>query len=90
MPTNNKINTRLYFIYLNLSIIFAKKKYKFLKPKIAKILEVNTMNESVVTANIAGIESTANNTSLNSTTIKVAKEAVMNLFPFFLPFPLHL
>ena len=38
----------------------ASKKYKLLKPRIAKIFEVITINELVVIANIAGIESNAN------------------------------
>ena len=44
----------------------ASKKYKLLKPRIAKIFEVITINELVVIANIAGIESNANTKSVIS------------------------
>jgi hypothetical protein len=44
---------------------FDKKKYNDLNPIIAKILELYTINGSVVTAKIAGILSKANNKSVN-------------------------
>ena len=48
---------------------FAKRKYSERNPKIAKILEVyNIKGSSGAIAKIAGIESTANNKSVNSIT----------------------
>lgn len=72
----------------------AKAKYKDLKPKIAKILDVKTINESVVIAKIAGIESIAKITSVNSTAMRVRNSGVMWVLPFSfiknLPFSLLL
>ncbi len=55
----------------------------------ANMFEVNTINGSVVMAKIAGMESTANNTSENSTTIRHAKDkvAVVLLFNFIKNLP---
>ncbi|MNT85676.1 hypothetical protein D3C72_2258640 [compost metagenome] len=47
--------------------MFTNKKNIDRKPIMAKMFEKNTMYGSLVTAKIAGIESTANNKSVNST-----------------------
>ena len=63
------ITARPYFSLENKSIEFANKKYKDLKPSIAKILEEYNINgSSGATANIAGMESTANIKSVDSIT----------------------
>ena len=54
--------------YLNIGSNPANKKYIDLKPRMAKTLDVNNITGSFETENIAGIESTANNRSVNSTT----------------------
>ena len=69
-------------MYLNLSSIPERKKYRLLNPKIEKILELKIMNESSVILKIAGIESTANRISVNSTTISAANKGVATFFPF--------
>jgi len=77
-----RTKTRLILINLNLFIIAAKTKYKDLRPRIAKILDVNTIKESVVTEKIAGIESTANITSVVSITIRTMNNGVICFTPF--------
>ena len=72
-----------YFTYWNFSIIPERKKYKFRKPRIAKILEVKTIKGSLVIEKIAGIESTAKRISVNSITINVAKRAVATFLESF-------
>ena len=54
--------------YLNIGSNPANKKYIDLNPNMAKILDVNSIIGSFETENIAGILSTANNRSVNSTT----------------------
>ena len=39
-PVNIKINATPYFIYLNILFNLAKRKYRLLKPNMAKILEL--------------------------------------------------
>ena len=63
-------NDKPTFKYLNLSIIPASKKNIERSPKMAKMLEKNTMYGSLVTEKIAGIESTAKIRSVNSMIIK--------------------
>ncbi|MNI96772.1 hypothetical protein D3C73_1552950 [compost metagenome] len=46
----------------------ASRKYSARRPMMAKMLEVNTINGSVVTAKMAGMLSTANTTSVASIT----------------------
>jgi len=58
------------------SNIPASRKNNERSPKIAKMLEVNTMNGSVVTAKIAGIESSAKITSVNSTSKSAVNRGV--------------
>ena len=76
--------TKEYFIYWNLSSILDKKKNKFLRPIMAKILELKTIKGSVVILKIAGIESTAKRISENSTTTNAAISEVAINFPLFL------
>lgn len=52
------------------------RKYSDRSPKMAKALELNTMNCSWLTARIAGMESTANTTSVVSTMISTASSGV--------------
>ena len=62
---------------------FAKRKYSERNPKIAKILEVyNIKGSSGAIAKIAGIESTANNKSVNSITPTTTSNGVANFTPF--------
>ena len=75
---------KLVFRYLKFIKEDASTKYKDLKPKIAMMLLVKTMNSSSVIEIIAGIESKAKNKSVNSITINAKKEPVMNKMPFFL------
>ena len=63
---------------------FESKKYKDLKPKIAKILEVYSIKGSLDIAKIAGIESTAKITSVNSITATTTKRGVAILTPFLI------
>ena len=51
-------------------------KYRARSPRMAKILEVNTMNGSRVTAKIAGIESTANTRSVSSIATSTSNSGV--------------
>ena len=53
------------------------------RPMTAKTFEVKTMNESLVTAKIAGILSTAKMRSVNSTTISTRKRGVKYRMPFW-------
>ncbi|MNR14158.1 hypothetical protein D3C85_1306190 [compost metagenome] len=55
---------------------FDNKKYNARKPRIANILDVYKMNGSFEIAKIAGIESTANNTSVNSITATTTSKGV--------------
>ena len=79
MKTNKKANP--IFRYLNLSIIPANKKNIERSPKMAKILEKNTMYGSLVTEKIAGMESTAKIRSVNSIIIKTRNSGVIFLTP---------
>ena len=54
--------------------MFTKRKNIDLKPNIANMLEKKTIYGSFVTAKIAGIESTANITSVNSTINNTKKQ----------------
>jgi hypothetical protein len=82
-PTKRRIIISEYLTYWNFSIIPERKKYKFRKPRIAKILEVKTIKGSLVIEKIAGIESTAKRISVNSITINVAKRAVATFLESF-------
>ena len=59
----------------------ATAKYSERRPRIANAFEVNTRNGSRVTARIAGIESTANTTSVNSTITRATNNGVANVRP---------
>ena len=73
-----------YFNKLNIWMKFAKRKYSALKPKMANILEVYKMKgSSGAIAKIAGIESTANNRSVNSITATTTNKGVAILTPFW-------
>ena len=63
-------------------IKFDNKKYKERKPRMAKILEVYRINGSFEIAKIAGIESTANKTSVNSITATTTNQGVAIFRPF--------
>ena len=52
------------------------------RPRIAKMLDVKTMKGSLVTAKIAGIESTAKIRSLISTQTSARKSGVARSWPF--------
>ncbi|MNL82358.1 hypothetical protein D3C87_2097230 [compost metagenome] len=60
--------------------MFTNKKNIERKPKIAKIFEKNTIYGSLVTAKIAGIESTAKIRSANSITNKTMNSGVTKVF----------
>ncbi len=75
-PIKIKITAKPYLSKENRSAKSASKKYIALSPIIAKILDVNTMNGSVVTANIAGILSTAKIRSLISTSTSTTNNGV--------------
>jgi hypothetical protein len=60
--------------------MFARKKYIERKPRIAKILELNTKKGSFVMARMVH---TAKITSMTSITIKATKEALRRLYVFF-------
>lgn len=57
-------------------------KYKLLKPRIANIFDVIMINESVVMAKIAGIESIANTKSVISTITSATSIGVAYKIPF--------
>ena len=82
--TNNNITDKLVFKYLKFTKDEANTKYSERSPKIAMMLLVNTINSSSVIDIIAGIESSANNKSVNAITIKARKDAVMKISPPFL------
>ena len=72
-----------YLKYWKISIIPASAKYRARSPKIAKTFEVYTINGSLEIPKIAGIESTANITSVDSITTKTNNNNVAyTLFPF--------
>ena len=59
----------------------ARQKYSARSPRMAKAFEANTMNGSRLTARIAGIESTANTTSVVSIRISTANSGVASARP---------
>lgn len=59
----------------------ASRKYSARKPRMAKALDVKTRNGSVVTAKMAGMESTAKSTSVVSTTTRAASSGVASHRP---------
>ena len=64
---NDNITANPYFKYLNIPIKLASKKYKLLKPRIAKILDEYNMNGSFgAIAKIAGILSPPSLSHTNS------------------------
>ena len=63
-------------MYRKCSIIGASAKYRLRRPSTANTFELNTRNGWLVTAKIAGIESTANMTSEVSTNISTTKSRV--------------
>ena len=65
-------------------MILINRKNIDLNPIIAKILEKKTIYGSLVTAKIAGIESTAKIKSVNSTISKTKKSGVKCFLPFIL------
>jgi len=58
-------------------MILLNRKNKERSPIIAKILEKKTIYGSLVTENIAGTESKAKTTSVNSTTIRATNSGVI-------------
>ncbi len=60
----------------------ASRKNRARRPRMAKMLEVYTMNGSRVIARIAGTESTANMMSVVSITISTGTSAVATRLPF--------
>ncbi|MNQ97484.1 hypothetical protein D3C85_1131380 [compost metagenome] len=61
----------------------AKRKYKALKPNMAKMLEVYKINgSSGAIAKIAGMESTAKIKSVNSITATTTNNGVASFIPF--------
>ncbi len=54
------------------------------RPSTAMMLAVNTMKPSVVTAKMAGIESTAKSTSVNSITTSTSRRGVAMRTPFLM------
>ena len=82
-PINDRITASPYFNLLNMYIKLANKKYNERNPKMAKILEVYKINgSSGAIAKIAGILSTANNKSVNSTIATTTNKGVAILIPF--------
>ncbi|MNN38830.1 hypothetical protein D3C81_1528430 [compost metagenome] len=61
----------------------ASRKYSARRPMMAKMLEVNTMKGSVVTAKIAGMLSTANTRSLASISTSTRNIGVAQRRPFW-------
>jgi hypothetical protein len=62
---------------------FAKRKYKLLNPKIAKMFDIYRINgSSGAIAKMAGMESTAKSKSVNSITATTTKRGVAILTPF--------
>ena len=76
IPTKLKMAIKLYSKWANLANMSAKKKYMERKPKMAKILELNTKNGSDVIAKMAGTLSKAKITSITSITIKAINKGV--------------
>jgi hypothetical protein len=60
----------------------ARRKYKLLRPRIAKTFEVMTINESVVIAKMAGMESSANTRSVISTITRATSIGEAKSTPF--------
>src|SRR5215210_1791938 len=71
-PTKTSTTESPRLRYTKRCIKPASMKYKARRPRMAKALEVQTTNVSVVIAKIAGMESTANTTSVVSTAINTA------------------
>ncbi len=72
-----------YLSLLNIWIKLANKKYKDLRPKMAKIFDEYRIKGSFgAIAKIAGIESTAKSKSVNSTTATTTKRGVATFTPF--------
>lgn len=79
----DKIIAKPYFNFENICMKFDNRKYIDLKPKIAKIFEVYKINgSSGAIEKIAGIESTANNKSVNSITPTTTNNGVASFTPF--------
>ena len=64
------------FRYTNRSAEPASRKYSARRPRTAKALEVNTTNRSLVTPNTAGIESSANTTSVTAMATRATSRGV--------------
>src|SRR5690606_33406890 len=75
-PTNTSTIDNPYFSRWNLSTAPESRKYIERRPKMAKMLEVNTISGSRVSAKIAGTESTANTTSVASSTSSTTSSGV--------------
>ena len=75
-PTNISTTARPYFNKENRSAMSASRKYIARRPRIAKTLDVSTMNGSVVIAKMAGIESTAKIRSVISTSTSTRNSGV--------------
>ena len=77
LPINIKITDSAYLRYAKRCTASAKRKYNALKPKIAKMLLVYTINTSWVMRKIAGILSKAKITSIVSIIINAKNNGVM-------------
>jgi hypothetical protein len=75
-PTKTRTAANPSFRYTKRVIIPARRKYRARTPRMAKAFDVNTRNGSSVTAKIAGMESTANTTSVVSPATSTASIGV--------------
>jgi len=80
-PTSIRISASETLRYSNRSSKPASAKYIIRRPRIAKMLLVNTSSGSAVTAKTAGIESVANTTSAPSIRIIASANGVSTSFP---------
>src|SRR4029079_11715969 len=81
MPTNARITASPCCKYSNRECMSASMKYRETTPMIANAFDVNTMNCSLLTASTAGTESTANKTSVDSTSNSTANSGVAKRLP---------
>ena len=76
-PTKISITPSPYFRYLKYLATAAKAKYRARSPRMAKMLEVSTMNGSRLTLNTAGMLSMAKATSVGHTPSVLYNEEVI-------------
>ena len=75
-PTKISTSPKPYLRNLKRCMMPARRKYNDRIPRIAKILDVNTMKGSLVIAKMAGIESMANMMSVNSMKMRANRRGV--------------